>query len=109
LADPRYRAAAETWSACMSGHGFAYRDPVDLRERFTPASDADERRIAGAEADCVARSGLADTGRRLDREVGAPVRARYAGDIRAHRELQAAALSRAAALVNTSSTTGTTD
>ncbi len=108
LVDPRYREAASAWSKCMSEHGLSYADPVDLRKRFTPPSRTDEQRIAITEADCVARSGLADTGRRLERELGTPIRACYAADIRTHRELQAAALPRVASLINVRFSTGAT-
>lgn len=109
LADPRYRKVADAWSECMSEYGFAYRDPVDLRSRFTSSSQADEWRIATSEADCVTRTGLAETGQRLEQELGAPVRARYAADIHTYRQLQAAALPRAAGLISVQSGTGASD
>jgi hypothetical protein len=95
----RFRQVAEQWSRCMAERGHHFRDPVDLRERFTTAPGDGERRVAVAEAECVVASRLAETGHRLERELGAPVRARYAGDIRAHREFQVAALPRAADLI----------
>jgi hypothetical protein len=98
-ADERFHQVAQQWSRCMAERGHRYRDPVDLRERFTTAPGDGERRVAVAEAECVVASRLAETGHRLERELGAPVRARYAGDIRAHRELQVAALPRAAGLI----------
>lgn len=98
-ADQRFKAAAEQWSRCMAGRGHDFRDPVDLRERFTAGPAEEERRVAVAEAECVVATRLAETGHRLERELGAPVRARYAADIRAHREFQAAALPRAAELI----------
>jgi hypothetical protein len=83
----------------MAERGHQYRDPVDLRERFSTAPGEGERRVALAEAECVVASRLAETGHRLERELGEPVRAKYAGDIRAYRELQVAALPRAADLI----------
>jgi hypothetical protein len=100
-ADPRFTAAARQWSGCMAERGHDFRDPVDLRERFTAGSREGERRVAVAEAECVVATGLARTGHRLEAELGAPVRAKYAADIRAHREFQAAALPRAAELIGT--------
>lgn len=100
FADRRFQEVAARWAACMKPRGYDYRDPVDLRERFAASTVDAERRVAGAEAECVVRTRLAETGRRLEEELGAPVRARYAADIRAHRQFQAAALPRAADLVS---------
>jgi hypothetical protein len=100
-ADQRYQQAAAAWSTCMAGHGHDYRDPTDLRGRFAAGSAEQERQVATAEADCVLRTGLAATGAQLDRELGAPVRKRYAADIHACHTLQTAALRRVPALTRT--------
>jgi hypothetical protein len=109
LTDARYKAVASDWAVCMAGRGHEFADPVDLRARFQGRSPDVERAVATAEADCVLRTGLADTGRRLDAELGAPVRAKYAADIRACHKFQVAALPRAAELIGTTPGTEASD
>jgi hypothetical protein len=99
FADQRFQDLAREWAGCMAGQGYDYRDPVDLRERFSDTSAERERQVATAEAECVGRTRLAEVGHQLETELGAPVRARFAADIRAHRDFQAAALPRAADLI----------
>jgi hypothetical protein len=99
FADQRFQDLAREWAGCMAGQGYDYRDPVDLRERFSDTSAERERQVATAEAECVGRTRLAEVGHQLETELGASVRARFAADIRAHRDFQAAALPRAADLI----------
>jgi hypothetical protein len=83
--------------------GRAYADPEavqsDLPARTEGLSDrkanALERELAVAEATCARTSTLATTARRLDVEYGAPVRRRYADDIRTSRHMRLAALAEA--------------
>ncbi|MGW6456382.1 hypothetical protein ACWF94_10715 [Streptomyces sp. NPDC055078] len=103
LSDPRFTAAQSAWAVCMrrAGHDYAtpgaIRDALErTRERMPePRAFAVEVRLAVAEATCARSSGLADTGRRLERHYVDGLRGRYGDELATHSRLERAALTRA--------------
>lgn len=101
--DPAFRERARAWTACIARAGYrAATTPHELRERFgaraarlnPEARAALERRMAGAEARCVRATGLAATGKRLERRIGAAVTRELAPAIAAQRRMARDALAR---------------
>lgn len=99
FADPRYLAAQRAWSACVRAQGYPAASPADLQSQAAAAATGAERKIATVDATCNVRTRLAATGRALDAELGAPVRAEYQSEINDYAALRRAALPRAAAIV----------
>ncbi|NEA98509.1 hypothetical protein [Streptomyces sp. SID13726] len=93
--DPAYRAVLVRWARCVAPVQKA-EDPGELRrvwQRRAAGLDPQratesERRYAVAEARCVLRTGLADTGARLERRHAAELRTEYADVIAEHRRLR---------------------
>jgi hypothetical protein len=93
--DPAYRAVLARWADCIAPVQKA-EDPGSLRSAWQRrARDLDRRqaadlqkRYAVAEARCVRRTGLADTGARLEKRHAAGLRAEYADLIADHRQLR---------------------
>ncbi|WP_052424890.1 hypothetical protein [Streptomyces fulvoviolaceus] len=93
--DPAYRAVLARWARCVAPVRKA-EDPAQLRGAWqSRARDLDQRqaadlqkRYAVAEARCVRRTGLADTGARLEQFHAAGLRAEYADLIADHRQLR---------------------
>jgi hypothetical protein len=100
FADPRYRRALAAWSACVRAAGYPAATPDDLRSQAAAGGPVLERELAVADATCNLKTGLAATGRVLDRALGAPVRARYGPEIQAYQRLRRAALGRATAVIH---------
>ncbi|MBS2962961.1 hypothetical protein KGA66_07895 [Actinocrinis puniceicyclus] len=98
FADPRYLAAQRAWSACVRTRGYPAAGPADLESQAAAAGPEAARKIATIDATCDIRTKLAATGRALDIELGAPVRAEYRSVIDDYAALQRAALPRAAAI-----------
>jgi len=98
-ADPRFRHALAAWSACVRAAGHPAATPDDLRNRAAAGGPAVGRDLAVTDATCNRKAGLAATGQTLDRQLGAPVRARYRAEIQACARLRLAALRRAAAVI----------
>ncbi len=98
FADPRYLTAQRAWSACVRAQGYLASSPADLESQAAAAGAEAERKIATVDATCDVRTGLAATGRALDAELGAPVRAKYRSETDDYRALRLAALPRAAAI-----------
>jgi hypothetical protein len=98
-ASPRYRHVLASWSACVRAAGHTAATPDDLRGRAAAGGPAVERQLAVIDATCNLKTGLAATGQALDRQLGAPVRARYRPQIQACARLRLAALRRAAAVI----------
>lgn len=107
LADKRFGKALKAWSRCMHGKGLRYAAPdgIDaglprLTQGLSPArAHSTEVRLAVAEATCARSSGLATTGRSLEREYRARVGEPYARDLATRGRLQRAALDRAEELL----------
>ena len=98
FANPRYLAAQRAWSACVRAQGYPAARPADLESRAAAAGTEAERKIATVDATCDVRTGLAATGRALDAELGAPVRAEYRSETDEYTALILGALPRAAAV-----------
>lgn len=98
FADPRYLAARRAWSACVGAYGHPAAGPAELESQAAAAGAGPEREIAAIDAACNARTKLAATGRALDAELGAPVRAEYRWAIDDYAALRREALPRAAAI-----------
>ncbi|MGN9781275.1 hypothetical protein ACTMTF_07605 [Nonomuraea sp. ZG12] len=103
LEDAGYKAGLAEWSACMRGRGHDYARPAAARGAMLGGADrhdrAEEIRTAVAEATCARDTGLTDTVRRLDARYERDLVARYRSDIKAKRDLELAALPRAAAII----------
>lgn len=99
-ATSRYKQALLTWSTCMQKTGFNYRSLDDLRIRLGHGSRQREIRAAMAAARCTVSTRLAATGRSIDQRVGAPIRRKYASDLRTYRQMQISAVRRARALLS---------
>ena len=100
FADVRYRRALAAWSACVRAAGHPAATPDDLRSQAAADGSAVETELAVVDATCNLRTGLAATGQMLDRQLGAPVRARYRSQIQAYQRLRHTALGRAAAVIH---------
>lgn len=98
-ASSRYRRALAAWSACVRAAGHPAATTDDLRARAAAGGPGLERELAVTDATCDLKVGLAATGQALDRQLGAPVRARYRPQIQAGARLRLAALRRAAAVI----------
>lgn len=93
--DPAYRAVLARWARCVAPVQKA-EEPAQLRsvwQRRARALDqpdaADlQKRYAVAEARCVRRTGLADTGARLEKRHAAGLRAEYADVLADHGQLR---------------------
>ena len=99
---PAFRARERAWTACIARAGYRTASPHELRERFgerashmkPQARAALERRMASADARCVRATGLAATGKRLERGIGAAVTRELAPAIAVQRRMARAALAR---------------
>ncbi|MDN0199893.1 hypothetical protein [Streptomyces sp. S.PNR 29] len=93
--DPAYRAALARWAHCVAPVHKA-EDPAELRRAWQrrardlqPRQATDlQRRYAVAEARCVQRTDLADTGARLEKRHAADLSAEYADLIAEHRRMR---------------------
>jgi hypothetical protein len=93
--DPVYRAALARWARCIA-LVHKVEDPAELRSAWQrrardlePRQATDlQRRYAVAEARCVRRTDLAETGARLEKRHAADLRAEYADRIADHRRLR---------------------
>ncbi|MGW6529436.1 hypothetical protein [Streptomyces venezuelae] len=105
--DTRFKKALGAWSACMRDKGHRYADPSEIRAALPALAKglgknkarAIETALAVAEATCARDSALADRARALKRTYFAPVRAKYREELALHDRLEAAALTRADALI----------
>jgi S-methylmethionine-dependent homocysteine/selenocysteine methylase len=86
----------------MHDMGMHYADPFEIREKMGPLTEAlsdasahaVEVGIAVAEAECAARSSLAETARTLEAEYRATYSRRHRADIAAFQRLRLTALQR---------------
>ncbi|GAA2207338.1 hypothetical protein GCM10009850_027960 [Nonomuraea monospora] len=100
-ADARFGEAVRRWSGCMREHGHAYSTPAQARsDALRPEGGrAREIRVAVAEATCAAGTGLTATAHRLEGQYKRAVEEQYRAALGAKRDLQLAALPRAAAII----------
>lgn len=105
LGDPAFAAAVRRWSACMTGHGYAFASPDATRSAFpdpqTAAVRTREIRLAVAEATCAGSSGLADTARHLDRRYEKALNKQYWPVVTTRLHLELAAVPRARSVLAT--------
>jgi hypothetical protein len=100
--DERYRTALAEWSSCVRRLGLNYQTPEALRAAALkpPSSRPKEIRYATIEAVCANQTSFAGAIRLLDQAASARVDRRYHKEVTAYRNLQRAALQRAATLLH---------
>jgi hypothetical protein len=100
VTDPRYLAAVRIWSACVAAAGHATSGPDDLRSQAAPKDAQAQRELAVLDAGCNLNSALAATGRALDAELGAQIRAEHHAAIDDYAAMRLAALARTDTLLD---------